>query len=716
MEASGVVSCVRNVAARRVWIVQIDGFQDNIVIPFDIVPKSFVGMWKGTRLNCQLSFGNDNNPFGEVFAITANIHAPCDIETLSHVTYIQSLVEFVTRQEKATDMVASTSLKLLNKLAKKKGIHESLKTGVPPDFAMEFWKQLVTTFDKVCRNYASLDILKCLNADLDAYVEKRGDISIRNTLTKQILDNTSKKISNYSEFVANPYLHVNVLRQALCVFDAYASMFHLGKHEKCRGTLIYMLKFVSSEDGHTCFPKTKLLDLIFAQSSIFNSKSDTRYLDECIQSLDNTFTIFEHGGEEYIYLRYFANMEESIVSDIQRISSMHESRKIEQVQLLIKEYECRKNVCLHEHQVEAIHKIFNETNMLILVGKAGSGKSSVTDCIKYIWMQSGGDEPIVCAPTGKAARRIDGMTIHKILGFNGFDGGCKYNRETPLETKLIIVDECSMLDIDLAFHLFSAIKGGCKVVLAGDPGQLPSVGPGRIFSSLIQSKYIPVVKLTQCFRNGGNINHLAECVKKGTGDLRLLAQYEDVVIVPVNDDYPEEYRDLIREIYTKEKTSHAQIIVSSKSVGVSASFVNDAIHELMFGSYKPFVPGNRVMFTKNDSDLDVYNGDIGIVTKMDGRYCNVDVLGVKSVKIQRDDIELAYGITIHKSQGSEYDVVILVLHKSHGRLLNKQLLYTAITRAKKKLYIVTSNTTLMRAATTRSKQRYSLLEHLFHII
>lgn len=708
MEASGIVSCVRNVSARKIWIVQIQGFPDNIVIPFDIVPKSFIGMWKGTGLKCRVSGCNDT--IGESIAVTANMHVePCD-------AYVKSLVEFVTRQEKASDIEASTALKLLIKLVKKKGIHESLKTGEPPDFVMEFWKQLGTVFDKVYKNYASLNILKCLNDNLDAYIKTKGDTTIRNILTKQILDNASKKITNYSEFVANPYLHGHVIRQALCVLDAYASIFHLNKYEKCRGTLIYMLKFVCLEEGHTCFPKSKLLDLIFAQSTVFNLRSnDAKYLDDCIHDSHDAFTIFEHGEEEYIYLRYYANMEESIVSDIQRIASSALSR-MHFIDVMIKDYETQKNLSLHEKQIEAIHQIFNETNIMILVGKAGSGKSSVTDCIKYIWMQSGGDEPVVCAPTGKAARRIEGMTIHKILGFNGFDGKCKHDRETPLETKLIIVDECSMLDIDLAFHLFSAIRVGCKVVMVGDPCQLPSVGPGRIFSSLIQSKCLPVVKLTQCFRNGGNINHLAECVKKGTGNIKLMPEYEDVIIVQANDDKPDEYRDIIREIYTKEKASQVQIIVSSKSVGVSASFVNDAIHELIFGAYRPFLPGNRVMFTRNDSDLDVYNGDIGIVTELDGVYCKIDMLGVKTVNIHRDDIELAYGITIHKSQGSEYDVVILVLHKSHGRLLNKQLLYTAITRAKKKIYIVTSNTTLMRAATTRSKQRYSLLEHLFHII
>jgi RecD/TraA family predicted helicase len=709
---NGTVSFIRNVAGRKVWIVQVEGNPSNVVIPFAILPQYFVGVLKGAHLTCRLTECPPTDfVASEVLAITVNIYVP--IELASSAIYVKALIELVARKEKPTDKVIKTISKLLNKLVKTGGeaaLSSIFRNGPSnDDDVSEFWEQLAATFERICLNYKSLDVLKCINDAIEAHVKETGKTTILSTLTPQIVAVTAKKVKEYSAFKSNPYLHVN---HGLCVLDAYATLYQLNKYEKCRGTLVHLLRLVSQEDGHTCYPKDKLFEMVYAQSSVFKKK-DVEFIEDCLIGTD--FTIFEHGGRDIVYLQSYADMEEAIVTNIKRIFTSQQ-RSISHLDTFIRCYELKKGVELHVKQTEAIHKIFTDTNILLLIGGAGSGKSSVTDCIKYIWEESGQTAPIVCAPTGKAARRIDGMTIHKTLGWSGEDKWT-FNASYPLESKLIIVDECSMIDIDLAFRLFSAINDGCKVILVGDPNQLPSVGPGRVFASLIQSKYIPVVKLTKCFRNGGNILHLAESVKSGEGNAKLLEGHDDVIMIKANDEKPEEIRDQIKQIFTQERLAAVQIIVPTKTAGVSTSFVNDAIHKMLYAEVKPFVCGNRVIVTKNDSERDVYNGDIGEVADVYGRYVEVAFVSdnpkAKPLKLGREDIELAYGITIHKSQGSEYDVVILVLHKSHGRMLNKQLLYTAVTRAKKKLYLITSGTTLMRAMTTNLKKRYSLLENMF---
>lgn len=774
MEQRGIVSFVRFIGPRKTWVVQVEGVKDNITISSEVVPKSFVGFYLGTLLTIRLSDIPRQNDSSELVAVSVNMEAPTDKKL---TVYIDSLTDHAGNIAKVPVMVIKVVATLLKKLAKQ---HESIdlafaavrtekddwlfdKLGKCSE-SVTFWKQAEELYDKVCKNYRALNILKYLNEAIDGYVEETGKIAIRNTLTKVILDNTSKKVKNYHGFINNPYMHSN---QSVSVLDAYAEVFQLSKSIKCVGTVFHIMKTLAKEEGHTCYPKSKLLDLVFAQSTVFKRDADIEYVENCIET-DCMFEVYDHPSGEIIYLQLYESMEMSIVDNIKRIASV--VCEIECVRALIKEYE-DENMVLHEKQRQAVLKILTESNIMILIGKAGTGKSSVTECVKYIWRRATTSAPcIMCAPTGKAARRINGVTIHKVLGLavGGEDeeseSSCKYNSLKPplvQVAKLIIIDECSMMDVDLASRLFDAVNTGCKVIMVGDPNQLPSVGPGRVLDSLIRSRHVPVVELTEVHRNGGNICRLAESAMRGMGgDIKMDKTLDDVEILMADDLNRDSYKDLVREIYKRETRHGAdnqmvaaessvtpenliathdnqqcdgmnlqrippvrvpQIIVPSKTVGVSTTMVNDTIHELLFGivdesvkRQEPYSIGDRVIFLKNDSNRDVYNGDIGRVIGIN--KCRYEVRidgGTNTVMAKRDELDLAYAITVHKSQGSEYEVVILVLHKSHGRLLNNKLLYTAVTRAKKKLYVITSSTTLMRAMTTKMKRRYSLLENMF---
>jgi exodeoxyribonuclease V alpha subunit len=701
---------------------------------------------------------------GEVVAVTVNMEAPAVDKKMT--VYIDSLIGHAGNTEKASVMVIKVVATLLKTLAKqnksielafaaarKQKNDDWLFTALEGSSeSLVFWKRVEELYDKVCKNYRALNILKYLNEAIDRYVEKTGKASIRNTLTKVILDNTSKKVKNYHGFIHSPYMNSN---QSLSVLDAYAEVFELSKRAKCTGTIFHILKMVAKDEGHTCYPEAKLLDLIFTQSSVFK-EGDLGYVKNRIKD-DRLFEVFDHPGGEIIYLQMYERMEMSIVDNIKRLATV--VTRVKCVRALIKEYEDERLLrgsTLHEKQCQAVLQILTESNVMILIGKAGTGKSSVTECVKYIWNRAKTSEEkhgvIVCAPTGKAARRINGTTIHKVLGMavgEGDDGDgecskCKYNSLNPLDAKLIIVDECSMMDVDLASNLFDAINTGCKVILVGDPNQLPSVGPGRVLDSLIRSRHVPVVELTEVHRNGGNICRLAESAMSGMGGgTRIDKTLDDVEFLMADDLNQDSYKDLVKEVYKREMRDESdqvvvsdnrdgasdvvnhvvttsksvpQIIVPSKTAGVSTSMINGAIHDLLFGTTDEYVIGDRVLFLKNDANRDVYNGDIGRVIGLDKfRYMVLLDGGTNPVMAKREELDLAYAITVHKSQGSEYAVVILVLHKSHGRLLNNKLLYTAVTRAKKKLYVITSDATLTRAMITKMKRRYSLLENMFGI-
>ena len=357
-----------------------------------------------------------------------------------------------------------------------------------------------------------------------------------------------------------------------------------------------------------------------------------------------------------------------------------------------------------EVQVEAIRQAI-ASKVMVLTGGPGTGKTTTTKAI-IAALQSAGMRILLAAPTGRAAKRMseatgmEAKTIHRLLEYNPQDG-YKRNDENPLEGDALIVDECSMIDIILMNNLTKALPTTMRLVLVGDIDQLPSVGAGNVLRDIIDSGVIPVVRLTRIFRQAqsSRIVMSAHAINRGSfpdisngqhTDFFFMKQEEpekvaETIVSLVRDRLPKAYR---------QPTANIQVLTPMQRGVVGAANLNMALQQalnyntaaLVRGGYT-YKEGDRVMQLRNNYDKDVYNGDLGYVHSMDmeERTLTVDFDGqlVEYEVSELDELTLAYATTIHKSQGSEYPIVVMPVLMTHYVMLQRNLIYTGITRAKK---------------------------------
>ena len=398
-------------------------------------------------------------------------------------------------------------------------------------------------------------------------------------------------------------------------------------------------------------------------------------------------------------------------------------------------------ISLSKRQTEGVEMTFRH-NLSIITGGPGTGKSTILKAVVEAYRLLYPNSIIaLAAPTGKASRRMaettgidNAQTIHSLLRIHGEDSGGR--KREPLKADLLIVDECSMMDMWLAHQLFSRIGPGTKVLLVGDADQLESVGAGGVFLELIDSGLVPVTVLDEIFRQakGSLIAYNARSINEGNGELNYGL---DFAFIRADDQ--ESTAELVRSLYKKEAAkvgmSQVQILSPYRSEGeASAVNLNNAIQEAINPS-KPEKPEvtrggkvfrlrDRVMQIKNNYDIvlhdsggkqlstGVFNGETGFVigiqhgtvtVNYDGRYADYPLENV-------DELDLAYAMTIHKSQGSECDTVIIPMLAAHKVLLSRNLLYTAVTRAKHRVLLVGQKKALyMAVAKTRKGKRNTLL-------
>lgn len=370
----------------------------------------------------------------------------------------------------------------------------------------------------------------------------------------------------------------------------------------------------------------------------------------------------------------------------------------------------------------------------VITGGPGTGKSTVTKVICNLYAEKNPHAPIYLAsPTGKAAKRMEeatgreAKTIHRLLRFRP-EMGFMFNEEDPLPAPgLMIVDEVSMMDVELAADLFKAIDEGMTVVLVGDPDQLPSVGPGNVLNDIIESGVVPTVRLQFNYRQAGGskIAEYAHQVVKGVvpplverdGDYEChLCEDPDEVIANL--------MTIVQEALVHDMSPmDIQVMAPMKRGSVGVDALNDLVRELMnpASTEKPEMQygkiswrvGDKVMVIKNDYKLGVFNGDMGIITEVKSNAITVDIDGW-GIEFNYDNLNKlthAYAITIHKSQGSEFKLTIMVCTTNHYIMLQRNLLYTGITRAKDRLVLLTSERALKRAVKNDVQtERLSLLK------
>ena len=405
-----------------------------------------------------------------------------------------------------------------------------------------------------------------------------------------------------------------------------------------------------------------------------------------------------------IYLPPFYYAECATANRLKTLVHPIESGSIFQTRFDLAKLQRETGIEYDEVQVEAIRQAI-ASKVMVLTGGPGTGKTTTTKAI-IAALQSAGMRILLAAPTGRAAKRMseatgmEAKTIHRLLEYNPKDG-YKRNDENPLEGDALIVDECSMIDIILMNNLTKALPTSMRLVLVGDIDQLPSVGAGNVLRDIIDSGVIPVVRLTRIFRQAqtSRIVMSAHAINRGIfpdisngkqTDFFFMKQEEPeqvaaTIVSLVLDRLPKAYR---------HTASNIQVLTPMQRGVVGAANLNMALQQalnhnteaLARGGYT-FKLGDRVMQLRNNYDKEVYNGDLGYVRSVDmeDRTLTVDFEGhaVEYEVSALDELTLAYATTIHKSQGSEYPIVVMPVLMNHYVMLQRNLIYTGITRAKK---------------------------------
>lgn len=392
-----------------------------------------------------------------------------------------------------------------------------------------------------------------------------------------------------------------------------------------------------------------------------------------------------------------------------------------------------------EVQAEAIREAVS-SKVMVLTGGPGTGKTTTTQGI-IAALKAMGLRILLAAPTGRAAKRMseatgmEAKTIHRLLEYNPQDG-YKRNDDNPLEGDVLIVDECSMIDLLLMNNLMKAIPAGMRLVLVGDIDQLPSVGAGNVLRDIIDSKRIPVIRLTRIFRQAqeSRIVMSAHAINKGVFPDTSNGKHTDFFFIQQED--PEQAVETIVKLVKerlpnayKRPTSDIQVLTPMQRGVVGAANLNMALQTVLNPgqvslnrSGYSFRQGDRVMQLRNNYDKEVFNGDLGYIERVDmedrtlfvcfdGRTVEYDVS-------ELDELTLAYATTIHKSQGSEYPIVVMPVLMTHYVMLQRNLIYTGITRAKKICVLVGTKKALSFAIrnltvlkrNTKLKERLNALE------
>jgi exodeoxyribonuclease V alpha subunit len=357
-----------------------------------------------------------------------------------------------------------------------------------------------------------------------------------------------------------------------------------------------------------------------------------------------------------------------------------------------------------EVQIAAIQKALN-SKVMVLTGGPGTGKTTTTQGIIEAY-KARGMKILLAAPTGRAAKRMteatgmEAKTIHRLLEYNPQDG-YKRNDENPLEGDALIVDECSMIDIILFYNLMKAIPTDMRLILVGDIDQLPSVGAGNVLRDIIDSEKIPVVRLTRIFRQAQssrivmnahaiNAGHFPDISNGRQTDFFFMNE-EDANSIPntivglVRDRLPRAYKFQAKEIQVLTPMQRGEVGATNLNM-LLQSALNPSGASLTRSGYQ-YRKGDKVMQIRNNYDKNVFNGDIGYITAVDENERTLQVTFDEKVVdydvTELDELTLAYAITIHKSQGSEFPIVIIPVTMKHFVMLQRNLIYTGITRAKK---------------------------------
>jgi exodeoxyribonuclease V alpha subunit len=504
--------------------------------------------------------------------------------------------------------------------------------------------------------------------------------------------------------------------------------------------VLYVLNRLS-EEGHVFYPYVLLIErcceiLEVDRETVIKAFGNIALEGKIvIEDLNQLLDEFEP-NRKAVYLTRFHVSETGISRHLTRLISSQKTIRSMNLEKAVEWVQKRIDLRLAPRQIDAIKRAISD-KVLIITGGPGTGKTTIIHSIIKIYRPVGA-RIFLAAPTGRASKRMTeatgqpARTIHRMLEFNWQKGGFQRNENRPLEADVIILDEVSMIDTVLMYHLLKAVLSGATLIMVGDSNQLPSVGPGNVLKDVISSGSIPVIELNEVFRQAREslIIMNAHRINKGkvpeTRDFR--GDLGDFYFIEQDD--PDQALHIVMELVCKRipqrfkmhPMEDIQVVTPMHKGIVGTVNLNMKLQDSLNPSKIEIVRGDRafrlndkVMQTRNNYEKEIFNGDIGLVKSIDEKNQEVvvdyDGRAVTYDYSELDEIILAYAISVHKAQGSEYPAVVIPILPQHYLLLQRNLIYTAVTRGKRLVVMVGSKKALATGVRNeRTLKRYTYLK------
>ena len=508
--------------------------------------------------------------------------------------------------------------------------------------------------------------------------------------------------------------------------DGIAQNMGMDPHSPFRAQAVveYTLNELAS-DGHMFAPLNELV-----AACIERVELPEVLLLEGVEALKDYGRVIE--DSEAVYLRGLYQAERGVADSIKTLTAASVNRKEFDTERAVSWAQKRMALGLTSTQIEAIEMAVTK-KFSVVTGGPGTGKTTILRAVLLI-LSALNLTIVLAAPTGRAAKRMseatghDAKTLHRLLDFRPGEGKFHHDQDNPLTTDVVVIDETSMVDTVLMYHLLKAVPREASVLLVGDMDQLPSVGPGNVLRDILESEAVPFVSLTDIFRQGERSEIVQQAHQINQGLMprwsKDLLRRSDFYVIPADD--PDKVADLIVELAAEriprrfgfDPMREIQVLCPMNRGSVGSSALNARLQEALnphgpsvtrFG--RTFRSGDKVLQTVNDYDKDVFNGDLGWVDgiEMDSGTMTV---AYEDGEVSYDFSELdellpAYAISVHRSQGSEYPAVVVPVTTQHYPLLQRNLLYTAVTRGRRLVVLVGSP----RAIAISVKNRSTLERH-----
>lgn len=515
------------------------------------------------------------------------------------------------------------------------------------------------------------------------------------------------------------------------IVDKLKSKFNISDDDIDRTSfgLVYIIENLEFSTGNTYFSYNE----IAKAAKVLNINSDV--LNDAISHLVGEGKIIID-DDKYILTKTY----EASTYIAKRILDLSKNTRLEDFSEQISLVEKRNSITFNKEQKDAITNALNN-NFSVITGGPGTGKTTIIKAITSIYKdiydlsrKELNESLVLLAPTGRASKRMSenahlpSYTIHRFLKWDKDSNSFYVNEENKSEAKIVIIDEASMVDENLLYNLFLGLSSSCKIIMIGDYNQLPSVGAGQVLKDVIESESTIVTYLETLYRQDekSNINFFAKDIVDGKIDFSLFNESEDLTFIPCDEnnlkstlhEFLDAYKDLsIYDFQILAPMYKGLCGIDNLNIFCQKLLNNNSLKIQIKHGETTFLEDDKVLCLVNNIDSNVFNGDIGeiINIKTTGKkeiICDFDDNILELETSSFDDIRLGYVISIHKAQGSEFDVVVLPVLKSYNYMLYRKIFYTAVTRAKKKLIILGEEEALKKAiSTNRDENRKTLLKN-----